>query len=248
MTDITFHMQYAGHEIRYQFLKERTPFFFKKYIRHISHDSFDIKMTKEYFDLAREENPEDASDSYVEYRGLIALTGKELLRYNCCIFHSISFLFKGKAWLIAAPSGVGKTTQYLNWQKAWPDEIRMICGDMPVLKMDEKGEISVHPTVWNGKEDIGSRDLSAPLGGIVFLEQGNHNSIRRANPHELVMAMFEQFMARPDNEEQIMNLASIIRTLMEKYPIWKLVNLGDIASTSMIRRTLNDALKGDSHG
>ena len=57
------------------------------------------------------------------------------------------------------------------------NEVQMLNGDKAVLKIDECG-VLVFPSPWRGKENMGNR-ITAPLGGIILLEQAEENSICR---------------------------------------------------------------------
>ncbi len=214
-----------------------TMYNFRNYIRPAEGDQYDIRVTPELVEIGKELLPEDSSDAYVEYRLMIERTALELLRWDCCIFHSAAFVFEGRAWLLAAPSGTGKTTQFLNWQRLHPGEITMISGDMPVLEGREDGSVWVHPSSWNGKENLRS-PISAPLGGLVLLEQGRENRIRPLSPREGVVPLLQQFMAIPETEEELLAMTGLLDRMLRAAPAWKLTNLGDDASTELLRSVL----------
>lgn len=197
--------------------------------------------SSERIEDARALLPPDSRNEYVEYRSLIGLTAQALLRYDCCIFHCVSFVWRGYAWLLAAPSGVGKTTQYFNWCNAHPDEITMISGDMPVLERRDDGSIWAHPSSWNGKENIGSR-LSTPVGGVVLLERGKQNVLNCPPVSELLMPIFRQFIVRPDTVEEVLALVRLLNQMFRALPFWKLINLGDAASTELLRDAFSQRL------
>lgn len=242
MKERLFKATYAGHPVYYSFLNAATRYLFKSYIKSASVNQFDIKVTQEQIEKGRPFLPPDSKDSYIEYRLLIQLTSKFLLRHYCCVFHCASFVYKGYAWLLTAPSGTGKTTQYFNWQRLFPDEITMISGDMPVLECKEDGNIYVHPTSWNGKENIGNR-ISAPLGGVIYLEQGDHNCISSFSVHDGLLPIYQQFIVLPDTKEEILILSNIIETIFKNYPILKYVNQGNDESTILLRETINHILE-----
>lgn len=54
-----------------------------------------------------------------------------LLPHGRAIIHAVCFVWCGKAWLICAPSGVGKTTHYKQWKRLFPNEVEMLNGDKP---------------------------------------------------------------------------------------------------------------------
>ncbi len=229
-----FQATFAGHIIRYAFQYPKTRQYFRKWL-HPCEEEADILAPLEEIARAHEQLPEGNAEDYAEFKALISLTCRALLRWDCCIFHSVAFLFRDRAWLLTAPSGTGKTTQFMNWRKLIPAEIMMISGDMPVL--ERRGEaIWVHPSPWNGKEEIGSGH-SAPLGGIVLLEQGGENRIRRMLTRESMEALINQFAGTPDTEEEIRAMCRVLDGLLHT-PVWKLTNRGDLASTELLRETL----------
>ena len=237
-----YEVEYAGRPIRYSFRFPLTKYYFREYVRRSEGEGFDARVSDELFEKGRAVLPEEMNDPSVEYRLLIALTIEKLLERDCCLFHSVAFVYRGRAWLLTAPSGTGKTTQFLNWQRAFPGEIEMICGDMPVLAL-RGGRISVHSSSWCGKENMGRRGLSAPLAGVVLLEQADRNELLPLEPHDALYPFFSQMLVRPETEEQIMGLARIMDSLLSGYPLMRFKNLGDDASTAMLRDAI--ALAGE---
>lgn len=236
-----YELNYAGHPVRYSFLDPQTRFLLHPLPRRADGVCADVAATPELLEEVRAFFPEDTSDRYLEYRCMIGLTARTLLRYGCCIFHAVSFVWRERAWLLTAPPETGKTTQYLNWQRLHPGEITMISGDMPVLEGREDGSVWVHPSSWNGKEDYSS-DQSAPLGGLVLLEQGSEDRIRPLLPKEAIMPLFKQFMVVPETEDEVLALTDLIGRMLTAVPCWKMVNRGGDASTELLRRTLAESI------
>ncbi|MBQ6217779.1 MAG: hypothetical protein IJI66_14375 [Erysipelotrichaceae bacterium] len=201
----------------------------------------DIFMNDAWFDRFRKVHPDDVPDDYVEYKGLLYLTAAYLLSYGCTIFHSVSFVWKEKAWLLAGKSGVGKTTQYLNWKKLFPKEIRMISGDMPILDF-RKGRIMVCPSPWNGKENFKGAS-PCELGGIVFLKQGKENVFHEADQCESILTLFHQFCPIPENKEEIRILALMVERIEKEVPLWTFVNDGTQESLKVLRSAILDYLE-----
>ena len=237
MAQDVFQMEFGGHALCFSFLYPATRFLFHPLPKRTAEQDWDIRVPAERMETGRNFLPPDSSDAYVEYRCLIEMTARSLLRFGCSIFHAVSFAWRDRAWLLTAPSGVGKTTQFLNWQRLFPGEITMISGDMPVLEAREDGCVWVHPSAWNGKESLSSR-LSAPLGGLVLLQQGQENRIGKLTPQEALVPIFAQFPVLPETEEDILRMARLEEKLLLTAPSWKLVNLGDDASTALLRDTL----------
>lgn len=242
MAEKVYQMNYGGHPVRYSFLYPQTCAFLRPLPRLVQGVEPDITVTQELIDFVRHLFPDDTTDSFLEYRCLIGLTAQKLLQYGCCIFHAVSFVFQGRAWLLTAPPGTGKTTQFLNWQRLHPEEITMISGDLPVLAGRENGSVWVYPTSWNGKEDIGNR-ISAPLGGIIVLEQGSEDRIVPLPTSESVRPLFRQFMVRLETEEEILSLAKLLEQMLTAVPCWKMINRGGDESTELLRSTVLQHMK-----
>ena len=236
MTKI-YEADYAGHMIRFSFIYNETKRYFRTFIRPSASDDYDIRAEESEIQRVKLLLPEDGKYAYAEYRSLISRTAEEILKYGCCIFHSVSFIYQGKAFLLTGPSGVGKSTQYFNWQTLFPGEITMISGDMPVLESRMDGSIWIYPTSWNGKENVGNR-INGQAGGIVLLEQGDENRITRLSASEAVLPIIEQFLVRPETEPQVYALAGIADCVLRNLPVWKMVNTGDDSSTRLLRDTL----------
>lgn len=247
MEPSVFQMNYAGHVVHYAFNYPETRFRFRPLPRPASGADYDIRATAEQIEKTRSLLPPDARDGFVEFRALIGLTARELLKYDCCIFHCVSFVWQGRTFLLTAPTGTGKTTQYFNWERLFPGEITMISGDMPVLERREDGSVWAHPSPWNGKEHIGSA-VCGPVAGIALLEQGNENRISPLFPRDAILPFFGQFIVRPDTEEQIRSLARLMDQMLSRIPCFRFVNRGDEASTRLLRSVLTEAAESRTGG
>lgn len=232
-----YRAEYAGHPVRYAFLNPSTRQHFKFWLRPVDGEEYDIKATPELVARTLAHMPEENPEYYAEYKSLILPTSAFLQQYCCSLFHAVAFLRYGRAWLLTAPSGTGKTTQFLNWRKLHPAEITMICGDMPVLELRDDGSVWVHASNWNGKEGVGSFQ-SAPLGGLVLLSQGKENRIVPLDARQAIPALFEQFVSTYETEEQIRTVCALMDAMLSRYPAWKYTNLGDDASTELLRAAI----------
>ena len=132
-----------------------------------------------------------------EYFLLHLPVSTSLLSFRRGLFHGTAFFWHEKAWIFTAPSGIGKTTQFRLWRKLYKDEVKIINGDKPILEYRKDHTIIVHPSPWMGKERWGSM-LKAPLGGIIYLEQGKENKIERMEPQDAVLPIYKQFLFLPE--------------------------------------------------
>ena len=216
--------------------QEKTAAYFAPYRLLERGAECDVFVTTE--DRIRHSGPvAGAPTEFQEYSILVASCSRFLLEQERVVYHSVAIKLGGRAWLLTAPSGTGKTTQY-NWlQKLYGDEVALICGDKPIL--ERRGErVLVHPSPWPGKERLPGSP-SAELAGIVLLEQAKENSISRLTAREAVFPIFREFLYSPETEDEARAVGHIAETML-RCPVWKLRNLGDEASARLLYRTLTE--------
>lgn len=209
----------------------------KKFIMR-EYDGLDsIGVTEIERRIYQEAYPDDHWSCETECKALIGIVSDELLLYDRMIFHSVAFLWNKKAWLISAPSGTGKTTQYKNLKKLYEGEIQIICGDNPILHFQEDGTIMVFPSPWNGKEKFGG-EASAPLAGIVYLVQGEKNKIERIPPKDAVIPVFHEINTYSRTPELVDRLFRLEEKMITSIPIWKFENTGTGDSSEILMQCL----------
>lgn len=177
------------------------------------------------------------SESFTEFNLLLEHFCNRFLPYDRCLFHSVAICVDDRAWLITAPSGTGKSTQYCNWKTLFGDEVRLICGDKPILEFQDSGDIIVHPSPWCGKERWHGSG-PAKLSGVIYLKQGSHNEISLMSVQEAVVPLYTQFLYQPETETQLRQVASMLNRMLYAVPVWKLVNTGDPESTRLTYDTI----------
>lgn len=177
------------------------------------------------------------SESFTEFNLLLEHFCNRLLPYDRCLFHSVAICVDDRAWLITAPSGTGKSTQYRNWKALFGDEVRLICGDKPILEFQDFGDIIVHPSPWRGKERWRGSD-PAKLAGVVYLEQGLYNEISPMAVPDAVVPLYTQFLYQPETETQLRQAASMLDRILRQVPVWKLINTGDLESARLTYDTI----------
>lgn len=199
-----------------------------------------VCISQTELEAARNQYEPGASDLYVEYMELSLKVSEALLPFNRVIFHGTAFFWQGKAWIFAAISGTGKTTQYLHWKELYGEDVQIICGDKPILFFDNRS-IAVHPSPWNGKEGMGQQ-VSAPLGGIILLRQSVENRIRKINKTEASGPLFLQFLFSRKTTEDVYTVARLEEQLLNRTPVWLLENCGDAESAVLCHDTLMETL------
>ncbi len=222
----TYEIDFGHHLLRYRFHYELTSRYMSPYIRESDSEGPFIISPFDYMERLKPFYSENQNNDYIEYKSLINLSSLELLKVNSVLIHAVAISYKDKAWLFTGKSGAGKTTQYKKWKIKFRDQVQLICGDMPCLETDENGNIHVYPTPWNGKERYRGK-ADAQLGGLIFLEQSDHNDISELSVQKSIIALFRQFAVEANSEEELCSLSKIADIIIRKYPVLKFYNTGD---------------------
>lgn len=193
-------------------------------------------------ELARKLYTPDSTEPYLEHMVLCAAVSDALIPHGRVLFHGVAFRLDGKAWIVTAPSGVGKTTLYLNLKLLYGKEVEIINGDKPILcfggaECGTSCPVIVYPSPWNGKECMG-QGISAPLGGIILLTRGA-GVMRRVAGSDAAEEIFRRFVFTPESAERVAAVAALeTRLIGSGTAIWRLESGGDSATAKLCRETI----------
>lgn len=181
-----------------------------------------------------------------EYTVICCYFSDALMEFDRMLFHGVAIRWQDKAYLISAPSGVGKSTQAKHLQALRPGEFSVICGDRPVLQFCPSGNapasgteptVIVHPSYWNGKEGWHGAE-AAPLAGIIVLERGEKNSICALSPREAAISVYLQAFQSFARADIAKRTAELVTQMLESVPIWRLTTYEVPASTKLLLETV----------
>jgi len=97
------------------------------------------------------------------------------------LMHASVIRCDGKGYLMTAPSGTGKSTHTRLWYDNIPG-CDLMNDDNPVVRVID-GQAIVYGSPWSGKTPC-YRNIQAPIGGIVRIQQRPENTIRKLRPVE----------------------------------------------------------------
>ena len=100
--------------------------------------------------------------------------------------------------------------------------------------------LELGPRVCDALLPYGSLD-TAPLGGIILLEQSEENRMRRLLPAEAAGPLLTQLLFTRKNTDDVRAACALEERLLAQVPVWLLQNRGDAASAALCRDTLMEA-------
>ncbi len=176
---------------------------------------FDMEVypSKDYKDYL-----EGFSEEYCESLSLYEQIAKQLPLFNAFVFHGASITYKKDGLLFTAPSGTGKTTHIRLWKKYFKDDVDIINGDKPILRIDEKG-IKVYGTPFCGKEKW-HKNRSAYLKALCIVRRGKINNIKRIKGSEAMIPLYNQMYFSKDNAAMAQRSMDLFDKLLTLIPIY----------------------------
>lgn len=180
---------------------------------------------------------------FAEYCCLLLTVSNYMIPRNRVVFHGVAFIYGKSAFLLTAPSGTGKSTQFRNLKDLYGDRCRIINGDKPILHFKPGNKVMVCPSPWNGKENWRGYE-GAMLRGIFCLEQGKQNHISVMEKSDAVIPIMRQFLFLPGDAESVHTVCRMEECLLENIPVFHFVNKGDFASSSMLFDVVRRLEKG----
>ncbi|MBQ7315508.1 MAG: hypothetical protein IJW90_00205 [Clostridia bacterium] len=159
------------------------------------------------------------SEGYAESICLYRALCTRLPEKDAMLMHA-AVISDGKyAYAFTAPSGTGKSTHIRLWRQAFGEDIFVINGDKPILRLMD-GVWWVYGTPWCGKEGW-QTNIGMPLTAICLLSRGEENRITDLSPTDAVLGLMHQILLSnsPDMARAQMQL---LNSLVTKVPLYAL--------------------------
>ncbi len=202
-------------------VKNRYPYFrefCKGYEVEGKKADFSVEVSDEVLKKAVSENP-DYPDDYIESLEIYRIICRKALDYDAMLMHSAAVSVNNEAFLFTAVSGTGKTTHISLWEKKFGDEMTIINGDKPLIRMID-GRFYACGTPWRGKEDFGE-NIMIPIKAICVLERGKENEIKKIPPAEAISTMLVQTL-RTNDLSEMEKMLTLTDKLLKSVPFYRL--------------------------
>lgn len=214
-----------------------------KYIEKLSEkyladfDTADINIDVSSDDIKAELNATEYqfSADYCEATAVYRKIGYTMPSFDAFILHAATFKYKDRGIALVATSGTGKSSHMQNWMKLFGDEIKIINGDKPIVRIKE-GKPFAYGTPWCGKENL-SENTSVELTDICFIVRGKENKTRLLSGEEIGLRLLNQVVI-PKGSANIIKTLELINQMINSCRIWEIKCTADISSAEVSSKAI----------
>ena len=225
-----FLIRIAEHSLQISVFNEST----KRYcVGFLSDEEPDYTITMTEEDLKNEASNSNNGGVYVneEISALYRKIADLLVEDSIVVFHGSAISVNNNGFIIAARSGVGKSTHAKLLEEYIGDSFKYINDDKPLLKVNDE-EVTIYSSPWNGKERRGN-NISAPLRAVIFLNRGETNTFRKIdNKEEIYIRMLSQIYL-PREKSKREKALKVADKLLKKINFYEINVNKDIESAKM---------------
>ena len=143
-----------------------------------------------------------------------------LPEFNAFMLHAATFSIKNRGIGFLAVSGTGKSTHMLGWMEIFGDELRVINGDKPIVRI-EQGTPYAYGTPWCGKEGI-SENSKVALTDLCFITRSKTNKVTKLEKNEVVASRLLSQVSIPAGSKNIIKVLELLDSVSEKCNFWEI--------------------------
>ncbi len=142
----------------------------------------------------------------------------------------------GYGYLMTAPSGTGKSTHTHLWYKNIPG-CDLMNDDNPVVRVLEDGEVVIYGSPWSGKTPC-YRNIQAPVGAFVRIQQRPRNEIRRMSSIEAFTTLLPAVSSMKWDSRVYKGVCSTISAVVGRVGVYELGCLPDAGAAHLCYETV----------
>ncbi len=207
-------------ENKYDYIKDMC----RDYITENKAD-FCVSATDE--EINAEGHGKDFDKGYLESLAIYRKIAEKITQYNGFLLHGVVFEVHKCGVAFLARSGEGKSTHAMLWQELLKNEMTVINGDKPLVRIID-GKIFAYGTAWAGKEKLHT-NTKTELRKICFIERSEENECLPMEKEGVFKRLIKQIYIPKDKSLLLLTL-EYISYLIEKCDFYLIKCNTDISS------------------
>lgn len=156
--------------------------------------------------------------------------------YGTLLLHASVVINGAKAYLFLGKSGTGKSTHSQLWLDNIPNS-ELMNDDNPVARIFPDNKVIIYGSPWSGKTPC-YKNISAPAGAFVMLEQAPENEIERDSYSRAFASLLSSSSILKHNNRSSRAMCDTIIKIVEVVPVYKLRCRADIEAAGLSYSTI----------
>lgn len=156
--------------------------------------------------------------------------------FGTLLLHASVIRNAGKGFMFLGKSGTGKSTHTRLWKEYIPGS-DLMNDDNPVVRIWPDGKTIVYGSPWSGKTPC-YRNIEAPAGAFVRLEQKPENHIVRESPLYAFADLLPSASMMKWDKRIYNNITDTVTQIISSIPVYKLGCLPDAEAARLCYRTI----------
>lgn len=151
--------------------------------------------------------------------------------------HASAIEKNGKALVFLGTSGTGKSTHSRLWLRHIPGST-LLNDDEPLVRVTDDGKVWLYGAPWSGSTAC-YRNERAQVSAFVLLQQGPENKLTKMGALEAFKVLMQSAAIFRSGREQREHVVSLIYDVLEKVPVYHLINRPDREAVELTHSLLN---------
>ena len=207
----------------------------EKYMCDFDSADFCIDINKNDITAELDAVEHQFSAEYCESIAVYRKIGYRLPEFDAFVLHGATFKYKDRGITLLAASGTGKSSHLKNWISLYGDEVEVINGDKPIIRIKD-GLPYAYGTPWCGKEGM-SQNASARLTDICFITRAKENSTRLLCGEDITTRLLNQVII-PKGSKNIVKTLDLINQMVKNCRVWEIKCTADISSAEVSSKVI----------
>lgn len=194
---------------------------------YITEDKADFCVSASDDEIQAEGKGADFNKGYLESLAIYRKIAEKVIEYNGFLLHGVVVEVNKCGVAFLARSGVGKSTHARLWKELLKDNMTIINGDKPLVRIID-GKIFAYGTAWAGKEKLHT-NTKTELRKICFIERSPKNECIHMKKDMIVERLIKQIYI-PKDKSLLYSTLEYIGILIEKCDFYLIKCNTDISS------------------
>ncbi len=172
---------------------------------------------------------------YLESLAIYRKIAEKILEYNGFLLHGVVAEVHKCGVAFLARSGVGKSTHARLWKELLKNEMTIINGDKPLVRIID-GKVFAYGTAWAGKENLHT-NAKTELKKICFIERSENNACSKLCNRDVFERLITQ-VYKPNNAELFLKTLAHVDALLEHMEFYLIQCNTDISAAQIAYETV----------